>query len=181
MGRLGLAFRSFFAILFNAEVAQRMRPALAGEAAPPATPAAPPKPAAPAPKPPRNTCSEALLLLAALQREARLVDFLKEPIDAYADDQVGAAVREIHRESGKVLERVFALERILAEDEGAAIEIPAGYDAARFRLTGSVGDQPPFRGTLVHHGWAATTCNLPTFAGRDEAARVIAPAEVEVA
>jgi hypothetical protein len=179
MGRIGLAFRAFFAILFKAEAAERVRPALAGEGAKPAVAEKPP--AAPAPKPPRNTCSEALLLLAALQREARLVDFLKEPIDGYTDDQVGAAVREIHRECGKVLDRVFALERIRTEDEGAEVEIPAGYDAARFRLTGNVGDQPPFRGRLVHHGWAATTCNLPTFAGKDDAANVIAPAEVEVA
>src|SRR5579883_854864 len=45
----------------------------------------------------------ALVLLGVLQREGRLVDFLEEDIDSYADAQVGAAVRDIHRGCRKAL------------------------------------------------------------------------------
>ena len=37
--------------------------------------------------------------LAILQRDSRLIDFLQEDIAAYSDDQIGAAVREIHDQS----------------------------------------------------------------------------------
>lgn len=179
MGRFGLAFKAFFGILFNGETADRVRPALTDEAGDTAVPPKAVEAPKPAP-PPRNTCSEALLLLAALQREARLVDFVREPIDAYSDEQVGAAVREIHRESAKVLDRVFGLKPIRTEEEGTEIELPADYDAQRYRLTGAVGEGSAVRGRLVHAGWEATTCTLPSFAGEDEAAKVIAAAEVEV-
>lgn len=182
MRRLILGFRAFFAVLFSAEVAERVRPALEdGEADAPAPaniePAKPPEPAKPVPPPPSH---EALMLLAALQREARLVDFVREPIDAYTDEQVGAAVREIHRESRKVLDRVFGLAPVREEEEGAEVELPAGYDASRYRLSGEVAEGAAVRGRLVHHGWVATGCNLPSFTGDEEVARVIAPAEIEV-
>src|SRR5690242_11018654 len=45
----------------------------------------------------------AVQLLALLQREGRLLDFLQENIDGYSDDQIGAAVRDIHRGCKKVL------------------------------------------------------------------------------
>ena len=46
-----------------------------------------------------------LRVLAVLQRDGRLVDFLEEDIDAYADAQIGAAVRDIHRGCRKGAER----------------------------------------------------------------------------
>src|SRR5262245_66406401 len=52
----------------------------------------PPKPA----EPPRPS-AEPIRFLNLLQREGRLVDFLLEDIQAYSNDQVGAAVRDIHR------------------------------------------------------------------------------------
>src|SRR5579875_2269671 len=54
-------------------------------------PAAVTAPPAPARTPPPETA--ALALLAALQEEGRLVDFLTEDIAPYSDAQVGAAVR----------------------------------------------------------------------------------------
>jgi hypothetical protein len=44
--------------------------------------------------------SEALNLLAAMQREARFVDFIREPLDGYSDAQIGAAARTVHRDCG---------------------------------------------------------------------------------
>jgi len=124
--------------------------------------------------------SEAISLLATLQREARLVDFIKEPLDDYTDAQIGAAVRDIHRDCAAVLERLFGLEPVVDQEEGTEVEVPAGFDSGRFRLTGNVTGQPPFRGRLVHHGWEATRCELPEWSGSPAAACTVAPAEVEL-
>ena len=53
--------------------------------------------------------SGAVYSLVLLQREGRLVDFLKEDISSYSDEQVGAAVRQIHASCSKVLNENFAL------------------------------------------------------------------------
>jgi hypothetical protein len=178
MSRLGLAFRVFWRVLTDAIFAQGVAPLLAGPAAAPAPPIEK-KPAAPEIRPPLR--SEALTLLAVLQREARLVDFLQEPIATYSDAQVGAAVRDIHRDSAAALDRLFALKPLLEQVEGASIEIPAGFDAARYCLTGNVSGAPPFRGTLRHPGWVATRVNLPEWTGSAQSANVVAAAEVELA
>ena len=48
------------------------------------------------------------------------------------------------------------------------------------RLIGKVSGEPPFTGTLRHHGWRVTEVKLPTLTdGVDR--RVLAPAEVEIA
>jgi hypothetical protein len=115
VGRISLAFRAFFAVLASSATGQRVAAALAGEttaAALPA-PAAPAKSAAPpAAKPSR---SDAITLLATLQREARLVDFLMEPIDQYSDQQIGAAARDVHRQSAAVVQRLFDLAPLTTE------------------------------------------------------------------
>jgi len=169
MGRLKLAWR----ILFNKEFADKVRsleePAAAIEERVEEAP--------PEPRPARN---EAITLLETLQREARFVDFIKEPIDSYSDPQIGAAVREIHRDCGTVLERIFVIRPVLNETEGAQVQISSDDDAGRIRLTGNVTGDRPTTGKLAHHGWEAQVCELPEWTGSDEAARVLAPAEVEV-
>lgn len=184
MGRIGLAFGMFFRLLFNEELARRVRQLLAEASAAPATapqPAALPAgpTAVPAKKKPGR--SDALNLLALLQRESRLVDFLLEPINEYSDEQIGAAVRDVHRDGAAVLQRAFAPRPVRDEPEGANIEVPGDFDAARIRFTGKVADRPPFRGTLAHHGWLAAQCVLPDWTGDEAAAMVIAPAVVELA
>jgi hypothetical protein len=136
----------------------------------------PKKPAAP--KPPAR--SEAITLLATLQREARFVDFIQESLAGYSDAQIGAAVRDVHRDCAAVLQRMFALQPAVPEEEGKEVEIPAGFDAGRWRLTGNVTGEPPFHGQLVHPGWEATICELPTWSGNAAAVRIVAPAEVEL-
>lgn len=192
MGRLGLAFKAFFRVFNDATFADQVRRVLGGSASPrqqpaiaepatkPVTPSVPaPTPAAtPAKLAPRR--SDALTLLAVLQREARLVDFLKESIAGYPDDQVGAAVREIHRDAAAALDRMFALSPVRTEAEGASVTVPAGYDAGRVRLVGNVTGAPPHAGTLAHAGWEATKVELPEWSGTDASARVVAPAEVEL-
>jgi len=179
MARLGLAFRVFWRTLTNDVFARSVEPLLGGAtAAPPPAIAVKPTPPTPEPRPPAR--SEALTLLALLQREARLVDFLKEPIAGYSDAQVGAAVRDIHRDAAAALDRLFALKPLLDVPENSPVEVPLGFDAARYRLTGKVGGQPPFKGALRHPGWEATKVNLPEWNGSRDAARIVAPAEVEL-
>jgi len=124
--------------------------------------------------------SEAITLLSALQREARFVDFVQESLAGYTDAQIGAVARDVHRDCGAVLARMFALRPAVAEEEGKEVNVPAGFDSGRWRLTGNVGGEPPFHGRLVHSGWEAATCELPTWSGTAGAARIVAPAEVEL-
>ncbi|MBN1852461.1 MAG: DUF2760 domain-containing protein, partial [Pirellulales bacterium] len=105
--------------------------------------------------------SDALTLLATLQREARWIDFIKEPLGNYTDVQIGAAARDVHRDCGKVIERLFALRPLVAENEGAEVEVPVDFDHGRYRLTGQVTGIPPFHGRIVHHGWEASRTELP--------------------
>lgn len=136
--------------------------------------AAPEKPAAP-PKP----SAEPLRLLTLLQREGRLLDFLLEDIQAYADDQVGAAVRDIHRNCQKAIKDHLTLEPVLAQAEGTVVEISAGFDPSAIRLTGNVTGAPPFKGALRHHGWRVKELNLAKLPeGQDEF--IVHPAEVEL-
>jgi hypothetical protein len=186
MRRIWTAIKVFFATLFSGDVAAKAERLLLGEPQPQeaaATPAPPvetrPTPA-PKPAPTRPARSEAVTLLAALQREARFVDFVQEPLDEYSDEQVGAAARDVHRQCRAVIERMFGLRPVLSDAEGAAIDVPEGFDAGRYRLTGKVAGQAPFRGQLAHHGWEAARCEVPTWSGGKDSALVVAPAEVEV-
>lgn len=176
MRRILLAFRVFFLTLFNAAIAEQVARIFGGVPAAPTPAPEPKKP--PTPKPPAR--SEAITLLAALQREARFIDFVQESLAGYSDAQIGAAARDVHRDCGAVLKRMFALRPAVEKEEGAELEISAGFDPTRWRLTGNVAGEPPFHGRLVHTGWEATICELPTWSGNAAAARIVAPAEVEV-
>jgi len=202
MARISLAFRCFFRLLFGRDL-----PREAGEFLPPGppTPAALPDPrAAPepkaAPKPvpsavdarperrePRTAHADlaghhrdgALALLSLLQREGRLVDFLREGLDDFTDADIGAAVRDIHRGCRKVMEEHFVMEAVMPGEEEARVTVPVGFDPGEVRLVGKVSGQPPFKGTLRHHGWRVLEVKLPTLTdGVDR--RVVAPAEVEI-
>jgi hypothetical protein len=163
--RVGLATQAFFKIMGDAAVAEKVNPILN----PP-----PPEPA----KPPRLP-SEPVRLLALLQREGRLLDFLLEDISGASDDQIGAAVRDIQKKSQQVVREHLTLERILPGEEEAAVTVPAGFDPSAIQLTGNVTGNPPFKGTLKHHGWRVKGYNLPAPPeGQDDL--VVAPAQVEI-
>ena len=176
---LGVALRAFFAALFSRETADRVAAALDGSAVPAAVAETPqPEPAPPQQIKPAR--SEAITLLAALQREARLVDFMMESLDGFSDAQIGAVARDVHRDCGAVLQRMFALRPLVEAEDGSTVEAPDPLDAARWRLSGNVSGPPPHRGALAHHGWLAAVCELPTWTGDEASALVVAPAEVEV-
>jgi len=185
MGRIGVAFRAFFKVLGSSDVAERVAAALDAKSAPAIElklESKAPEKSVPRQEPVKKAPlrSDAVNLLAALQREARLVDFIKEPIAAYSDAQIGAAVRDVHRDCGALLERVFALRPVTEGAEGAEVGVPQGAESACYRLVGNVSGQPPFRGKLCHHGWQATKVELPEWTGNEATSRVVAPAEVEL-
>lgn len=137
-----------------------------------------------APPPPetafRPSAEPAIQLLALLQKEGRLVDFLAEEIKSYSDAEIGAAVREIHAGCRRVLDGRFRLERVLDAAEGASAQIPAGYDASAIALAGNASGAGPHTGIVRHRGWRVAETRLPTVApGAD--ASIVQPAEVEVA
>jgi hypothetical protein len=134
----------------------------------------PPKPPeAPRPNP------EPLRFLTLLQRDGRLIDFLLEDVSAASDIDLGAGVREIHRQCQKTLKEHLTLEPVLAQEEQTQVDVPAGFDPSAVRLTGNVTGQPPFKGTLVHRGWRVKEVKLgPLAEGQDHF--VVQPAEVEL-
>ncbi len=163
--RIGLALRSDWRVLRDPDFAGKVAPLLA--------------PPAPKSEGPPKPSGEPVRLLALLQREGRLLDFLLEDIQSYSDDQIGAAARDIHRQCQTALKEHLVLQPVLPQPEGAAIEVPSGFDPSAIRLTGNVTGHPPFRGTLQHHGWRVREIKLaPPPEGQDEL--VVMPAEVEL-
>ncbi|MCJ7830545.1 MAG: DUF2760 domain-containing protein [Desulfobacterales bacterium] len=122
---------------------------------------------------------QTLLLLSLLQREGRLVDFLKEDLQDYDDAQIGAAVRSIQENCKKSLERYLDPQAVIDETEGETITVPTGFDAGAVKLTGNVSGRPPFKGILQHRGWKVGRFDLPQLSGT-VTPDIIAPAEVEV-
>jgi hypothetical protein len=134
----------------------------------------PPKPPE-APKP----NAEPLHLLTLLQRDGRLLDFILEDVAAATDADLGAGVREIHRQCQKVLQEHLVLEPVLPQEENSTVEVPSGFDPSTIRLTGNVTGQPPFKGTLIHRGWRVKELRLgPLPTSQDQF--VVQPAEVEL-
>jgi hypothetical protein len=129
--------------------------------------------------PPERVHASGLMLLAALQREGRLVDFLQQDAAGYSDEDIGAAARVVHGGCRKALRQFLDLAPAIQGTEGQAVTVPSGFNAERTRLTGNVSGKPPFKGVLKHHGWVATDVRMPSISeGLDP--RVIAPAEVEL-
>ncbi|WP_437285785.1 DUF2760 domain-containing protein [Sorangium sp. So ce406] len=197
--RLWFAFACFFRVLFDAQFAARAWRARAAAALPPAERGAPEpaerdreggaprlpgaaevakKEPAPAPQA-APAVTSALQLLALLQREGRLVDFLEQDIASFGDADVGVAARMVHEGCRKALRGHAKLAPVRREDEGARVTLEAGYSPAEVKLIGNVSGSAPYRGVLRHRGWRAEELSLPTpVAGHD--ASVIAPAEVEL-
>ncbi len=135
------------------------------------------KPKAPEPAPP--TVAAALQLLALLQREGRLVDFLEEDVTTFSDADVGAAARVVHQGCKKALHDHAKLSPVRAEEEGTKVTVAKGTPPHEVKLVGNVAGEPPFTGVLRHRGWRVTDLHLPTaIDGHD--LQVVAPAEVEL-
>jgi len=180
--RLSFAFRCFFSLLLEGKIPQEVLEALTESTAePPATT----RTSAAAAKVGGDTSDpggwdRAVQMLALLQRDGRLVDFLEEDVSSYPDGQLGAAVRSIHTSCRQVLERYIKLEPVISSEEDRPVTVPPGFDSAAIKLVGNVSGEPPIRGLLRHRGWRVARVTLPTLpegSGRE----IVAPAEVEVA
>lgn len=182
---IAVAFQAFFAALFKRDAADRIRQALSGtdsvpkltvdSAKPPEAKQSASNPAVP--KVSEPTRSEALTLLAALQREARLLDLIHESLDGFSDAQIGAAAKEVLRDSRKTLDRMFGTAALATEEEGATMSVDQTISPNRVRL---VGKSEGSAGTVVHRGWQATRCEIPKWSGKRDEAWLIAPVELEV-
>lgn len=176
--RLWFSWVCFFRVLFDGAYAARLH---AGSA--PALPEPEPskvKAPAPSPLPERDVSDEAALhLLALLQREGRLVDFLEEDVASFSDADIGAAARVVHAGCRKALRDHVTLEAVRSEEEGARVTLAEGFDADAVKLTGDVRGSAPYTGTLRHRGWRVASLSLPKSVGEHDA-RVVAQAEVEL-
>jgi hypothetical protein len=173
LGRIWLAIRSFFSILFSGALPDDALTELGlirrGAVKPPAPSAAPSAPQA---------SEGALQILSILQRDSRLVDFIMEDIAGYTDDQVGAAVRGLHDQAQESLSRYVKLEPVIDGVEGTFTK-PAVSDPAAVKFIGNVPAGKPSGGLLRHKGWRAGKVDLPTLNPRQDLA-IIAPAEIEI-
>ena len=177
--RVAFAFRCFFSILFHADIpkdiAQKLeKPAQAASTAAPSVSRLREVEGLPL-----GTFDRAAQMLALLQRDGRLIDFLAEDIAPYPDEQLGAAVRTIHETCRQVLERYLKLEPILNSEEEQSVTVQAGFDPAAIKLIGNVAGEPPVRGVLRHKGWRVKEMNLPPLP-QGASRMVLAPAEVEL-
>jgi hypothetical protein len=168
-----------FRVLFDARLAARIRAAgaaqqLKGRTVEPPVPATRPSDLETPP-----AMGPALQLLSLLQREGRFVDFVEQDIAAFSDADIGAAARVVHEGCRKALHAHARIEPVLVDDEGARVELAAGFDADEVKLVGDVHGAPPYRGVLRHRGWRAASLKLPQIIGEHDA-HVLAPAEVEL-
>ena len=73
--------------------------------------------------PASDNFDRAVQMLALLQRDGRLIDFLAENISSYPDVQLGAAVRTIHDTCRQVLDQYVKLEPILDSEEDQPVTV----------------------------------------------------------
>jgi len=173
--RIALAFKAFFRTLSESAFAGQVQGLLRGSSAP----AIEAKPSVPIPVEPPKPVLDPLQLLAILQREGRLVDFLMEDIQGLPDAQIGAAVREVHLKCRKALQDHVTLAAVVETAEDEKMTVAAGYDPSAIRVVGNLGTSPPYTGTVRHRGWQAKSVQLqPLPSGQNP--KVIAPAEIEV-
>jgi hypothetical protein len=175
LSSISAAFRSFFSLLFSGVLPEDIALEFGYAKAKPA-------PAAPPVEIPKIKVSDgALQILHIFQRDSRLIDFLMEDISSYADDQVGAAVRTLHKDCKASLNRVISLAPVIDGVEGTYQKLDATKtpDPNRIKLIGNVpasGKAPG--GTLRHRGWLASSINLPAMGKQDPS--MLAAAEIEI-
>ena len=137
LNRLILALRAFWFTLTDPEFAARVEPLFS-----------------------RAPTGPDLRVLAVLQRDGRLVDFLEEEIDGYTDTQVGAAVRDIHRGCRKSLHDYLTIEPVINGVEEERVTVPTDFDPAAVRCGRQRQRLTPFKGcsSITAGECARSTC-----------------------
>jgi Domain of unknown function (DUF2760) len=181
LNRVFLAFRCFFNILFGGQLSDSALTTL-GLSRRGTAPAASSKSAAAGggatTTATLKTSDGALQILSIMQRDSRLLDFLMEDLTTYSDDQIGAAVRELHDQCRDSVSRYITLQPVIDGVEGTFAQAPS-KDPGLVKFVGNVPAKPPSGGTLRHKGWRAAKVDLPALPAKQDAT-ILAPAEIEV-
>jgi len=120
--------------------------------------------------------SEAITLLALLQRRAGLIDLIYEDLQGLSDEQIGAMARGVLDQTHQCLEECLIVSTIVDGQEGDSIEIPDAASPNRWSILGDVSSE---RGRLMHPGWIASQLELPRWKGSEENSLVISPVKVD--
>ncbi len=172
-----MAFRAFFSILFSSSLPEDIAQAHGYSKSTL-------KKTEPVKEPAVKPESGALQLLGLLQRDARLLDFFMEDITPYSDDQVGAAVKNVHTQCQDVLRKHFKLAPVIDGVEGTFVKPESAgalaRDANAIKFIGNLPPQgKPNGGLLRHKGWRADSVALPAVSPKQNMS-ILAPAELEV-
>lgn len=172
MSRIGSAFKSFFAILFQGVLPEDLAREFGYVRPETVKPAGPP--------PIQLTPSDgAVQILGILQRDGRLVDFLMEDISGASDDQIGAAVRSLQEQCRAALQRYVRLSPVIDGVEGSYTKLDTN-DPAVVKLLGNVpASGKAVGGILRHKGWRAEKVDLPALKP-SQTGTVVSPAEIEI-
>jgi hypothetical protein len=120
--------------------------------------------------------SDALTLLAVMQKESRILDLIFDDLDGYSDEQIGGASRQVLRDLRDCLDSHVKIESLVDKQEGDVVQIPDAASPIRWKV---IGDASAQSGTLTHAGYVAKKVALPEWTGTEENASIIAPAEVD--
>ena len=133
----------------------------------------------PAELPPERRHASGLAVLSLLQREGRLIDFLQEDVAAFSDAEVARPPWVVHAGCRRHSRITSPSNRRSRTPKARRSKCRRALTPAIAAMTGNVAGQPPFRGTLKHHGWAATSVRLPAVSEALDP-RVLVAAEVEL-
>ena len=133
-GRLWLALTLPLRVIFDSALGTNIHGLLNGTAATP-EPAETPEPPTTAtsviesepveePEPPKAQDTTGLQVLAILQREGRLIDFLQEDVTSFSDEEVGAAARVVHEGCKRGLKSHVVFEPVRTEEEERPLNWP---------------------------------------------------------
>ena len=183
---LGLALGAFLKCLFNRDFAQNVQGLAMGQyvksgmVETTALPTSEAQEPVTAKIPKLHTDGSAIQMLAELQKEGRLIDFLEEDLSQYEDEEIGSSVRTIHEGCKKVMDQCLKKEKIIDQEEESSVRVNGDYDVHELKLSGRVSDKFPLKGVLVHPGWKVTSFKLKERSSNSSAQQVLAPAEVEI-
>ena len=117
-------------------------------------------------------------ILGLFQRDGRLIDFLQEDISQFSDEQVGAAVRDVHKGCAQVLKEYFEIEPVIEKKENSKISVEPDFDKNTIKIIGNVPTKEGKKGILRHHGWKLAESKLPP--STTEKNNIIQKAQIEI-
>jgi len=104
-----------------------------------------------------------------------------EDLSGYADDQIGAVVRNVHSDCKASLNRHVTLAPVIDGVEGTFQKLDNSKtpDPNRIKLVGNVPASGKVAGGILRHrGWRALSISLPALGKADTS--ILTPAELEV-